>query len=103
MGQQRDLTDGQKRLYAWGVQRAGQNGVFWYGFATMAAALGKSVRQVKHDMAVLEAKGLISHARRRRSSSVYSFLWHPMFEGQSTALQESTLKCRIHLLKCSLT
>jgi hypothetical protein len=87
----RDLTDGQKRLYERAVRWAGQNGSFWYGFDTIANALGKSVRQVKDDMAVLEAKGLISHARRRRQSNRYSFLWHPIFEVQLTALQEDVL------------
>lgn len=88
VARRRDLTNGQKRLYERGVRWAGQNGVFWYGFDRMAAELGKSVRQVKDDMAALEAKGLIRHVRRRRNSNVYSFLWHPMFEVQPTALQE---------------
>ena len=88
VARRRDLTNGQKRLYERGVRWAGQNGVFWYGFDRIAAELGKSVRQVKDDMAALEAKGLIRHVRRRRNSNVYSFLWHPMFEVQPTALQE---------------
>jgi hypothetical protein len=88
VARRRDLTNGQKRLYERGVRWAGQNGVFWYGFDRMAGELGKSVRQVKDDMAALEAKGLIRHVRRRRNSNVYSFLWHPMFEVQPTALQE---------------
>jgi hypothetical protein len=88
VGRQRDLTDGQKRLYERAVRWAGKNGVFWHGFKAMAAALGKSPRQVKDDMAALEAKGLISHVRRRRNSNVYSFLWHSIFEVQPTALQQ---------------
>ena len=52
---------------------AGQNGTFWYGFDKIAEALGKSVRQVKDDMAILEAKGLIRHTRRRRQSNKYFF------------------------------
>jgi DNA-binding Lrp family transcriptional regulator len=87
VGRQRDLTDGQKRLYERAVRWAGQNGIFWYGFEKIAAELGKSLRQVKDDMAALEAKGLIRHTRRRRNSNVYSFLWHAMFEVQPTALQ----------------
>ena len=39
-------------------------------------------------MAVLEARGLIRHTRRRRNSNVYSFLWHAMFEVRPTALQQ---------------
>src|ERR1700676_381266 len=73
------LTDGQKRLYERGVRWAGRNGVFWHAFDTIADALGKSARQVKDDMAVLEGKGLIKHTRRRRQSNVYSFLWHRVF------------------------
>ena len=88
----RDLTDGQKRLYERAVRWAGQKGIFWRGFESMAEALGKSVRQVKTDMAALEAKGLIRHVRRRRNSNVYQFLWHPMFEAQSAAPQQVGLE-----------
>ena len=92
LGRQRDLTDGQKRLYERAVRSAGQNGVFWRGFESMAEALGKSVRQVKADMAALEAKGLIRHTRRRRNSNVYQFLWHAMFQVQRAALQQDDLE-----------
>ena len=68
---------------------AGQNGIFWRGFDSIAEALGKSVRQVKTDVAVLEAKGLIRHTSRRRNSNVYEFLWHALFEVRQTALQQS--------------
>jgi hypothetical protein len=88
VGRQRDLTEGQKRLYERAVRWAGQNGVFWRGFDSMAEALGKSLRQVKDDMAVLEARNLIRHTRRRRDSNVYTFLWHAMFEVRPTALQQ---------------
>src|SRR5579872_6901039 len=71
-----ELTDGQKRLYERGVRWAGKKGKFWYGFETMAQALGKSVRQIKADMATLEAKGLMDHTRRQRQSNLYRFLWH---------------------------
>jgi hypothetical protein len=43
-------------------------------------------------MAALERRGLIRHCRRRRSSNVYSFLWHDIFEVQQTALQQSNLE-----------
>jgi hypothetical protein len=92
VGRQYDLTDGQKRLYERAVRWAGQNGVFWYGFETMAEALGKSLRQVKSDMAALEKRGLIRHRRRRCQSNVYEFLWHAIFEGQQTALQQVGLE-----------
>lgn len=92
VGRQRDFTEGQKRLYERAVRWAGQNGCFWYGFEKMAAELGKSMRQVKDDMAALEAKGLISHVRRRRNSNIYSFLWHSMFEVQPAALQQVDLE-----------
>jgi hypothetical protein len=92
VGRQRDMTDGQKRLYERAVRWAGQNGIFWHGFDAMAEALSKSLRQVKDDMAALEAKGLIRHARRRRNSNIYSFLWHAMFEVHLTALQKVGLE-----------
>jgi len=99
VARQRDLTDGQKRLYERAVRWAGRNGTFWYGFDTMAAALGKSVRQVKSDMAVLEARNLLRHMRRRRNSNLYSFLWHAMFEVQPTALQQDDLEVQDSLLE----
>jgi hypothetical protein len=92
VGRRRDLTDGQKRLYERGVRWAGQNGIFWRGFESIAEALGKSIRQVKADMAALEQFGLIRHNRRRRNSNVYEFLWHAMFEVQLTALQQVGLE-----------
>lgn len=96
---QSDLTDGQKRLYERAVRWAGQNGIFWRGFESMAEALGKSLRQVKDDMATLEAKGLVRHTRRRRNSNVYSFLWHSMFEVQSTALQKDDYEVQDSILE----
>ena len=92
VARQHDLSDGQKRLYERGVRWAGKNGVFWYAFPAMSEALGKSVRQVKDDMATLEAKGLIGHTRRRRQSNLYHFLWHAIFEVQSGAHQERVPK-----------
>jgi hypothetical protein len=92
VARQRGITDGQKRLYERAVRWAGQQGIFWYGFGSMAEALGKSVRQVKSDMDVLERMGLIRHIRRRRQSNVYEFLWHEMFEVQHTALQQKNLE-----------
>jgi len=89
VGRQRDLTDGQKRLYERAVRWAGRNGCFWYAFETMADALGKSLRQVKADMLALHTYRLLSHVRRGgRRSNRYVFLWHPIFEVQSTALQD---------------
>jgi hypothetical protein len=93
------LKDGQKRLYERGVRWAGQNGEFWHGFKTIAEALGKSVRQVKDDMATLEAKGLIAHVRRRRQPNLYRFLWHPIFEVQDSAHQEDDLKVQDSILE----
>ena len=92
VGRQRDLTDGQKRPYERAVRWAGNNGCFWYGFDAMAGELGKCVRQVKADMAELEAYGLISHQRRRRQSNRYLFLWHPILKVQSTAHQDGVLE-----------
>src|ERR1022692_3603107 len=92
VGRQRDLTDGQKRPYERAVRWAGNNGCFWHGFDTMAGELGKCVRQVKADMAELEAYGLISHQRRRRQSNRYLFLWPPILKVQSTAHQDGVLE-----------
>jgi DNA-binding Lrp family transcriptional regulator len=92
VARQRDLTDGQKRLYERAVRWAGQNGRFWYAFETMAEALGKSVRQVKRDMAELEARGLIGHTRRRYNSNLYIFRWHSIFVGPPTAPQQDALE-----------
>ena len=87
-----ELTDGQKRLYERGVRWCGRKGYHFYGFKTIAEALGKSLRQVERDMATLEEKGLIAHVRRRRDTNLYRFLWHPIFEVQPTALQEDDLE-----------
>jgi hypothetical protein len=82
VARQGDLTDGQKRVYERLVRWAGRNGTCWYGFETIAEALGKSGRQVKRDVFLLERYGLMRHVRRgRRLSNTYEFLWHPMFEG----------------------
>ena len=88
VGRQHDLQDGPKRLYERAVRWAGKNGAFWYSFPTMAAELGKCERQVRSDMAALEAYGLIAHRRRQRQSNRYVFLWHPVFERQDTANQD---------------
>jgi hypothetical protein len=94
VARQRDLTDGQKRLYERGVRWAGKNGTFWRSFRTIAEELGKSVRQVKDDMAKLEEKRLIEHTRRRRQSNVYRFLWHRIFEVHYAAHQDGNLEVR---------
>jgi hypothetical protein len=99
VGRQRDLTDGQKRLYERAVRWAGTNGSFWRSFANIAEELGKSVRQVKDDMATLEQKRLIGHTRRRRRSNVYHFQWHPIFEVQPTARQAGSLKVQNSILE----
>ena len=86
VARQTDLTDGQKRLYERAVRWAGQNGKIWYSFETMATELGKSTRQVKRDMVVLERRGLLTHTRRGKSmSNLYRFLYHPVFKGEVTS------------------
>jgi AraC-like DNA-binding protein len=81
-----DLTDGEKRLYERAVRWAGKNSRFWYSFSTMAKELGKSVRQVKRDMATLEGISLLVHQRRgRRQSNIYLFLYHQMFTDEVTS------------------
>jgi len=79
---QRDLGDGPKRLYERLVRWAERKGACWYSFEKMAVALGNCVRQVKSDMATLEAYGLITHQRDgKRMANSYAFLWHRLFDG----------------------
>src|SRR6185369_9006166 len=59
-----NLTQGQKRLYERAVRWAGKNNAFWWSLPNIAEALGRSVRQIKHDVAILEEKRLIGHIRR---------------------------------------
>jgi hypothetical protein len=84
----RTVTDGQKRLYDHLTKRAGENGDCFPGFANIADQLGKSERQVRYDLGALEAFGLIRHEKRlNRRSNTYFFIWHAIFERQSTATQ----------------
>jgi hypothetical protein len=92
VGRQRDLTDGQKRLYERLVRWAGTKGYCWRSFETMAAALGKCVRQVKSDTKVLEDRKLILHQIRswkngKRQTNVYRFRWHELFDNRVHAKQ----------------
>ena len=78
----RGLGNGPKRLYDHLVRRAGTNGECWPSYERMASELGMSVRQVKSDIATLERWRLITHKRRgRMMPNLYSFLWHPIFDG----------------------
>lgn len=85
-GEQRKLTNGLKRLYEWLVRRAGRDGVCVPSFESLASDLGRSLRQTKYDVPILESIGLIRHQRRgcrkgrRRLTNWYEFLWHPVFE-----------------------
>jgi len=89
----RSLTDGQKRLYERLVRWAGKRGSCWYGFDTMADALGKSARQVKRDVEVLEQRALICRTRRgKRLSNTYEFLWHTMFSAALSEVTPASLK-----------
>lgn len=82
IARQRDLGNGPKRLYERLVRWSGDKGTCWYGYKTMAAAIGKCERQVKSYMAALEKYGLIKHQRcGRRLANRYVFLWHPLFDG----------------------
>lgn len=88
LGRRRDMSDGPKRVYQVLYDRAGENGRCWPSFETIAYDTGKSVRQVKNDVAELERLRLIQHQRRRRESNAYEFVWHEMFDVQPIALQE---------------
>src|SRR6266852_596836 len=75
VSRRRELKDGPKRLYERLVRWAGKNGECWWGFEKMAKELGKSERQIRSDMAVLEEQRLVSHRKRDgRRSNTYVFL-----------------------------
>ncbi|HXB71635.1 MAG TPA: hypothetical protein VNY05_25585 [Candidatus Acidoferrales bacterium] len=96
VARQLDLSDGPKRLYERLVRWAGQNAECWYGFEAMGEALGKSGRQVKRDVLVLEEYGLIRHDRRgNRLSNTYEFLWHPMFDGVRREASDGTSMVKV--------
>ena len=82
----RRLGNGPKRVYAYLVGRAGQNGCCWPSFDSIAAELGKCPRQIRSDVKVLEEVGLLVHENRAgRKSNTYGFVWHEVFERQWTA------------------
>jgi helix-turn-helix protein len=86
-GNPKPITDGPKRLYERLVRFAGRDGKCFPGQEKLAAELGKSVRQVRRDLAELEAFGLIRHAwRDGRRSNTYEFLWHGIFESERTCM-----------------
>jgi hypothetical protein len=89
---QTNLGDGPKRVYRKLRSHAGKNGHCFPFQETLAGELGKGERQIRRDIAQLEAVGLIaSRTRDGRRSNTYDFLWHAMFErtlmtGQVTEL-----------------
>jgi len=90
---QRDITDGEKRLFRllYGRAQTDSAGICWPSFKSLADDLGKSERQVKYDAKRLEKKRcLVRHKRRgARQSNVYEFLWHAIYEVPSIALHGS--------------
>ncbi len=80
--QQRDVTDGQKRLYERLVRRAGQQGKCWPSQIGLAEELGKSDRQIRFDLDALESLRLIDRDRKKgiHRHTVYFFLWHAIFD-----------------------
>ena len=96
----RELTDGQKLLYAFLVRWARMSdgnrpneraGEVWRSHANIAAELGKSERQVRRDLRQFESFGLIKHRiRDGRKSNTYVFLFHPWFERESQSDQTPT-------------
>lgn len=93
------LTDGHKNLFARLVRRAGQDGLCFPSYESLAGDLGRSVRQVKTWVADLEAFGLIRHRRRGRGhggrglENEYTFLWHEIYKARSSA--------RLRVMKCN--
>jgi hypothetical protein len=66
-------------------RRAGENDCVWPAFKTIAYDLGKCERQARYDIIKLKHLGLIKPNRvGGRHSNTYSFLWHEMFERQSS-------------------
>ncbi len=99
LGTRHRLTDGHKNLFIRLVRRAGQDGRCFPSYASLAADLGRSVRQVKTWVADLEAFGLIRHRRRGRGhggrglENEYTFLWHQIYEVRP--------QTRIRIMKCN--
>ncbi len=81
VGRQRNLRAGPKLVYERLVRFAGRDGLCFPSHQKLADELGKSLAQVKRDIATLERAGLISHEfRNGRRSNTYRFLWHPCFD-----------------------
>ena len=93
----RDLTVGEKWLYnrmvRWARVNDGERqnqraGEVWRSHENMAEELGKSARQLRRDLARLEAVRLIGHRTRDgRRSNTYVFLFHASFERTPTSGQ----------------
>lgn len=89
---QTNLGDGPKRAYRKLKSHSGKNGRCFPSQATLAAELGKGERQVRRDIAELEAAGLIaSRTRDGRRSNTYDFLWHAMFDQTCVTAQTRDL------------
>ena len=92
-----ELTDGQKLLYdrmaRWARAKNGRRdneraGEVWRSHENMARELGKSARQIRRDLNILESAGLIKHrSRDGRRSNTYVFLFHPWLERESVPNQ----------------
>jgi hypothetical protein len=90
------LNTAQKLLFAFLTRSCGRNGRCWPGIRNIAEQLGRSVRSVKHDIAVLRQVQLIGSDRRGPAAAVYYPLYHGIYEEevQRSALQSRRLECR---------
>jgi len=85
------FRDGPKRVYDRLYRLASKSGKCYASAPWLAEVLGKSARQVRYDLEVLERERLIRHQRHGRNANSQDFLYHPMFEAnvQSIARQET--------------
>lgn len=75
------LTLGAKIVFGRLARYAGASGECFPKMATLAKAVGISLRQAHRYIAELEELGLISSIRRGSTSNTYQFLWQPILEG----------------------
>ncbi len=88
----RKLAANHKQLYTHLVRRWGREGPCYPRQERLARDLGCSVRSIRMCVEDLEAFGLIARRGRGRGkggdgqSDEYSFLWHPVFDRQNSAI-----------------
>jgi len=79
----RSLPPGAKLVYARLCRYKGDHGDAYPSAPTLADEVGLSERQIWHYVNHLIDQKFISVTKREGQSSVYNFLWHPCFEGDT--------------------